>query len=822
MEQFPHLKFSEKIIGSGRVFGGGETHSISQNNKDNRRAHSGKLQRWVENYKKDWSDDYKEREKLSLASIDENIQPIFIQVNPDIINAEFNLEAFGIEVISEEENGFIIGASTDGFQTLEQKILDFIESTYGSGKIADFWQIYEGNRESWKPEHILSQNLYQLWVESEIEDTQYYDLEVSVAFNKPMPKKPKLGVAGYNNKLERYRRNMLERDELMMQRQNDFQEFIEHYGSLESDFVELEDSFACEVRISGIGLRDLVVNYQFVFEVKEIDNVEGNFANDFGSFDFDLETEAPDDNSPEIGIIDSGIMENHKYIDRAINPANSKSYVDGDSSTNDKVNNGGHGTKVAGAVLYPNGISQLQSPYKLPFFIRNIRVLDSSNKLVNNFPALLMERIVEENEDCKIFNLSINSNAPYRKKHMSSWAATIDTLIHQKKVLFINSVGNLNQTQIRNYLISGKDYPDYLHENTNRVANPSQSSFSIAVGSVNHITLDNDFLKTIGNENEVSSFSKIGLGIWGKIKPDVVEYGGGNTVTKDSHKFINNRGTSVELIRSTLNGGSAYSSDTVGTSFSTPKVTHIVGQLLKLYPNEDINLLRALVVQGARLPNEFFVTPTKEAMQYYGYGIPSLERVTKNTEHRVTFYSTNEIKAEEGQLYSLKIPESLRQQGDDYDILIEVSLAYTAKVRRTRQRTKSYLSTWLDWKSSKIDESYDDFKNFALKRVNNEPIDYDSEARRGLNNFRWKVHNRSNNGSAIGVNRNNSTLQKDWTIVKSYELPEELSFAIIGHKGWDRNKEEVSYAFVVSLEVLGQNIPIYEELRIENEIEVSV
>lgn len=822
MEQFPHLKFSEKIIGSERGFGGGETHPTSKKNKDNRQAHSGKLQRWIDSYKKEWEDDYKEREELNLALIDENIQPIFIQVNPDIINAEFDLESFGIEVISEEENGFIIGASTDGFKTLEQKIADFIESTYASGKIADFWEFFEGNRESWKPVHILSEYLYHLWSQSEIEDAQSYHVEVSVAFNKPMPKEPRLGVAGYNKKLEKYRRKLEERDELMMQRQEHFQEFISHYGSIESGFVELEDSFACEVIISGKGLRDLVVNYQFVFEVKEVDEVEGNFTNDYGSNDFDLETEIPDGDSPEIGIIDSGIMESHKYIDRAIKSANSKSYVDGDTSTNDKVTGGGHGTKVAGAVLYPNGVSQLQSPYKLPFFIRNIRVLNEFNELKNKFPALLMETIVEENEECKIFNLSINSKAPYRKKHMSSWAATIDTLTHEKKVLFINSVGNLSQAQIKNYLLNGNNYPNYLHEDSNRVANPSQSSFSIAVGSINHITLDNDFLKTIGNENEVSSFSKIGLGIWGKIKPDVVEYGGGNTVTKDSHKIVSNRGTSVELIRSTLNGGSAYSSDTIGTSFSTPKVTHIVGQLLKLYPNEDINLLRALVIQGARLPNDFFVNPTKEAIQYYGYGIPSLERVTKNTEYRATFYSTNEIKAKEGQLYSLKIPMSLRQQGDDYDILIEVSLAYTAKVRRTRQRTKSYLSTWLDWKSSKIDESYDDFKKFALKQIDNERVDYDKYARRELRNFKWKVHNRSDYGDAKGVNRTDSTVQKDWTIVKSYELPEELSFAIIGHKGWDKNKEEVPYAFVVSLEVLGQNIPIYEELRIENEIEVSI
>ncbi len=60
----------------------------------------------------------------------------------------------------------------------------------------------------------------------------------------------------------------------------------------------------------------------------------------------------PDDNSIEVGVIDSGIMEDHKFIAPAIKKENSKSYIN-DSSTADYVQGGGHGTKVAGAILYP-------------------------------------------------------------------------------------------------------------------------------------------------------------------------------------------------------------------------------------------------------------------------------------------------------------------------------------------------------------------------------------------------------------------------------------------------------------------------------------
>jgi hypothetical protein len=396
-------------------------------------------------------------------------------------------------------------------------------------------------------------------------------------------------------------------------------------------------------------------------------------------------------------------------------------------------------------------------------------------------------------------------------------------LIYEKNILFIISAGNLYESDIKKYINNGEDYPDYLSNPHCQIANPAQSSFALVIGSINHADFEDDNWKSLGGKDDISPFSRIGTGIWGEIKPDVVEYGGGLILSKNGINTVKvNNETGVELIRSTLNGGGAYSTDSVGTSFSTPKVTHIVAQLKKLYPDEGINLLRALVVQGARLPNNHFLNPTTESLRHFGYGIPSLERVTKNTEQRISFYTTREIKAEDGHIYSLKIPERLRNQGDEYDILIEVTLAYTAKVRRTRQKMKSYLSTWLDWETSKIDESLDNFRDYVLKEIDNEETMYDSEARKGHGTFQWKIRERSDWGEVSGIKRSDSTVQKDWTIIESNQIPEEISFCVKGHKGWDKNKEAVPYAFVVSIEVLNANISIYEEIRIENEIEIEV
>lgn len=820
MEKFPHLKFIQKIKGTPRLFGGGKAHPISKKNKANRQGHSRVLSQKTTKIKGDWANAYFARKRKKLAKLDADIIPVFLKINPDLLNdVGFDLEKFSIEIIS-EENDYVIGASLDNLQTLEDKINGFITNVHGTAQIADFWEIIDGDRKEWKPQYILSEGLLSQW--DNIKDDELYKVEVSIAFDKPLGKEPDRNKQGGQARWEKFMQKCLERDNLKIERENHFESFIDFYGEIISGYVDLEDSFACEVRISGVGFKDLVINYPFVFEVAEIEDVIGVDGSYGREPDSELEILAPDFDAPVIGVIDSGIMENHKYIAPAIEQGSSKSYINGDNSTADLVKGGGHGTKVAGAILYKDGISDLISPYQLPCFVRSIRVLDNDNKLVDAFPAELMQNIVKENFDCSVFNMSINSKGTFRKKHMSSWAATIDSLIHSDDIIFIISAGNISLPDIRAYLRSGVEYPDYLQKLYCGVSNPAQSNFALVVGSVNHAHFEDDVFKSLGEENDISAFSRIGTGIWGEIKPDVVEFGGGLIASKNGDNIVKgSKFTSPELIRSTLHGGGAICKDSFGTSFATPKVAHIVAQLQKIYPDENVNLLRAFVVQGARLPNGHFMNPSIESIRYFGYGIPSIDRVTKNTENRITFYNTGSLTVDDGHVYSLAIPEELRNQADEYDILIEVTLAYTSKVRRTRQKTKSYLATWLDWTNSKMDETYDDFKDYALKEADFRKNKYDKDARKALASFPWKIGDRTNHGIE-GLSRNNSSVQKDWAILPSYQLPAEISFAVRAHKGWDKNPEEVPYALVISIEVLNANLPIYEKIRIENEIEISV
>lgn len=815
MERFPHLNFVQKVVGKPRLRGGGKPRPETIRNKENRPGHYGYLTGRTNELMWRWQQEISERP--DLPPLDEKIIPFFLQINPDIITNDFDLKNFGIEIISQENDGYIIGASLDGFASLNDKIEKFLNNQRGGGVIADLWQIIDGKQ--WKPEHILSDYLLSIW--NEIDDAEIFEVEVGIAFDKPLTV-PDRTKRGGETRYAKYLVAARERDRKFEERMDEFEKFVKFYGEITSSLVDLEDSFSCSLEISGKGLKDLVYNYPFVFEVSEKENIKVDDGSDVPEETLEVELILPDDGSPEIAIIDSGIMEEHRYLQGAIVRANSKSYVDGETSTADHVKGGGHGTRVAGAVIYPNGVPMTGS-YQLPCFIRNLRVLNKDNKLDHPFPAELMEDIVTENQNCRVFNLSINSDTPSSTKHMSAWASTIDSLMIQNDILFIISAGNITDKDVAQFLTSGETYPNFLFEPFCRIANPGQSSFALTVGSINHSTYNDFDWFSLGGEDDISAFSRNGCGIWGMIKPDVVEYGGGFVASKYGGGALVTANTSTcpELIRSTLHGGNAIGKDNVGTSFSTPKVSFIVSQLLKLYPNEDANLFRAMVIQGARLPKNGFENPDNAIIRQMGYGIPSLQRVTENTAQRITFYNTEKIAVDEGHLYSLKIPDFLRSPAEEHDILIEVTLAYTANVRRTRQKTKSYLSTWLDWTTSKIGEPFVDFRDYVLKEINNGETSYDKDARNALPSWNWKIKNNIR-GEVEGISRSNSTAQKDWIIIKSHELPEDFCFAVRAHKGWDEDHKEVPYALVVSFEVLNSELEIYEAIRLENTVEIEV
>jgi hypothetical protein len=249
----------------------------------------------------------------------------------------------------------------------------------------------------------------------------------------------------------------------------------------------------------------------------------------------------------------------------------------------------------------------------------------------------------------------------------------------------------------------------------------------------------------------------------------------------------------------------------VGTSYAAPKVTRIAARLQSILPNEPCLLYRALIVQSARWPD--WVQPLSRAdkgdvLKRIGYGIPDIERACTNTPYRTTFISSNAptIGAKNCHVYQVPIPAELRRPGDEHELRIDVTLSYVAAPRRTRRSQRGYLATWLDWVSNGKDESLETFVDRAMNTDNDAPP--------ASGSLGWTIESRTNWGAVADARRNVGTVQKDWLIAKGNALPDNLCIAVRGHEGWNHDPESVAhYTLAVTIEIVGEEIPIYEPLR---------
>lgn len=79
----------------------------------------------------------------------------------------------------------------------------------------------------------------------------------------------------------------------------------------------------------------------------------------------------------------------------------------------------------------------------------------------------------------------------------------------------------------------------------------------------------------------------------------------------------------------------------------------------------------------------------------------------------------------------------------------------------------------------------------------------------------WTLATGADHGDIEGAKRNSGTVQKDWAVVKSFQLPDSFCIALMGHQGWSKDPDaEARYTLAVSFEVIGREIPIYDDLRV--------
>jgi hypothetical protein len=763
--------------------------------------------------------------------------PFLIQVDVEADPIDFVCTAFGLEILSEQEDGYLLVASRDvDLAELESAIVKFESHATRGGSAAKLHGIFGASS---RLARVLSEELSAIWPALDASTEYIVDLSVECLGPARPPSEPeqteKDTPDSWARKQARYEAKWFQVyqrwDETRDRRTHELRGLISHYRGQILGIVDevgehrLQDSFSVRVQICGDGLRDVVQSYAFIFEASLPDDVQQP-ANSGGAsvatHRTQLQGPAPD--APRVCVIDSGLQEGHVLLRDAVDTEASMSFLPGDASVGDQVSPNGHGTRVASAVLYPNGIPQ--GGYALPCWIQNARVLDASNQLPrNSYPPRVLQQVVEQyhGQGTSLFVHAVNAVNASRPHYMSAWAATLDQLCADRDVLVLQAAGNLPISGIganpgvTEHLARGRPYPKYFDEASTRVANPGQSLHAVTVGSIGAAHAQFDTWRTLAGLNQVSAFSRGGPGIWNTIKPEIVEYGGDFGVDESTPVRVGMppglRSAYPELVRSTLHGGPAYDRDECGTSFAAPKAAFIAAEIAKELPEQSALLHRALLINSARWPKEVHTRDPTEMLatiRRIGFGLPDLERATRSTPTRVTLFTAGEqrVTARQAHVYQVRVPDSLRSVAATYPVLVEVTMAYAARPRRTRRGHRHYLSTWVDWKTSKQGEPATAFLGRVLK---------DTEAAEGDVGavFDWMLSDRGDTGQVPGVRRNVGTVQKDWAFVSGDDLPRDFCLAVIGHPGWDTHvAANARYSLCVTFEILQGDLDLHADVEV--------
>ena len=344
-------------------------------------------------------------------------------------------------------------------------------------------------------------------------------------------------------------------------------------------------------------------------------------SNAFETTEKKIQFPKPDSNKkyPIIGLIDSGIPEQHKALTPWIEEH--LTYIPTQES------NYNHGCFVGGLLAFGNFlVGDYICPEKDNTKIVDIHVLPSD--IVEN--TLTEDKLIARLDDAvpkligkygvKIFNMSIGFPQKICEVNtFSTLAVYLDKLQDKYDVIFVLPSGNNKELKHQRAWPPVVDQSPY-----DKLRAPADSLRAITVGALAAKERKDSFVK----KDEVTSYSCIGPGPAYTIKPDVVHYSGNISVIKGQVDF------SLQGMQS-VNEHSRIVED-VGTSFSAPMISRTLGILDgKLLEKPSAILLKALLIHSAGLPAAIEDEP--KILKYVGFGLPKdSERILSCNEHEVT------------------------------------------------------------------------------------------------------------------------------------------------------------------------------------------
>jgi len=349
----------------------------------------------------------------------------------------------------------------------------------------------------------------------------------------------------------------------------------------------------------------------------------------------------PDPGASGIAVIDTGVI-NHPLLEDAMG--------EGIPMTPVRDSSMWHGTQVAGmaahghiedciasskfkpgAWIYSVQVMQEISPGKPKFQLSPMHIGKSIDLLKKKHPA------------CRVANMSVVAkNSEITEGTQADLSIVIDEASSRHKdMIFVAAAGNADEAAAPD-----PHYPHCLFAASpaRGILAPGTSSHAITVGSIRKPSGPREYMP--------SSTTRVGPGIDGAIKPELVHVGG------DLHDQV------IAL-------NSLYRENpfllSMGTSLSAPIVSNYVARLLEIFPEASRNLITALLLSSAELPPTSALpggilgtTGKKEReriLRVYGYGMPSLDRASHSERHRVVLKHEGAMPVDSVEYFAIGVPQ---------------------------------------------------------------------------------------------------------------------------------------------------------------------
>ena len=520
----------------------------------------------------------------------------------------------------------------------------------------------------------------------------------------------------------------------------------------------------------------------------------------------------PPSGKPGILIIDSGIR-NHPLLQDAIADRIALPTTHGKIKEDRDIDDVGHGTQVAGIALYGDIDQCIKSStfdpqlwlYSAKVMFRNSdghAEFDEKDLLEHQFKDAV-EKTITKHENCKVINISLGNSARkmYEGQRQFRLASLIDEMsFKHPDILFTIAAGN-NMDDVQDH----ESYPSYLLENSLRVKiiDPATSAHALTVGSIFVFSSNNS-----ASLDFPSPFTRVGPGLNGMIKPELVEYGGGY---------------SPDLITINPNWNSEGRLFTLdrGTSLSSPKIAHYLTRIKDAHPSASRNLVKALLLSSASVPeerpeplNKIRLCGRNEDVQnilnIYGYGKPALDNALYSESNRVLLTYDGKIQINKVHFFPIHLPsEFLNEKGRKS---IEVTLAFDPPINSNRA---DYLGTAMEFHIFKDLPIADIQKSYSKTQIQEEGEEIVPEALR-------KKEIKLVPGVNIRKKGTHQKAVKEWVGQPRFKASEPLVLAVVCQKKWYEEEDyEQSYAVIATFKH-EQQIDLYNLIRLRNQARARI